>query len=227
MAGSVRRGRRVGRGLLGRGAARRSSWRSTTSGSRARPAIWLRTRFGRRRARGRRAAALQRRLESPAGDPAAAEHQAGAPARAADRGPRRARDPRPDAPQVRGPRPDVGLDRLGQLDDRLVDATGERGPRARLGAARGRLRRELRGALGAGATWSAPAGWTRTRRARRRRDRAPVVHARARRGAVTADREGDRVRAAAGADRLAGDHLGARARTLAELASGAGWTWPG
>ena len=37
------------------------------------------------------------------------------------------RDPGPDAPQVRRPRPIVGLDRLGQLDDRLVDAPGERG----------------------------------------------------------------------------------------------------
>ena len=151
--------------------------------------------------------------ESPAGDPAAAEHQAGAAARAADRRPRRARDPGPDAPQVRGPRPRVGVDRLGQLDDRLVDAPGERGRRARLRAARGRLRRELRGALGPPRRGALRAGGPGPRS-------SSAAAARARRGSrpgtarelSQAIAKAIGVRAAAGADRLAGDHLGAGAR---------------
>ena len=169
---------------------------------------------GRGRARGRGAAALQRRLGPPARDPAAAEHPARAPARAADRRPRRARDPRPDAPQVRGPRRRGGLDRLGELDDRLVDAAGERGRRGRLGAARRPPTSRTSRSCGSGATSSArgrvePGPRSSSAAACSVRAWFTPGHGD---GALTGDRDGDRVRAAAGADRLAGDHLGADPR---------------
>ena len=120
------------------------------------------------------------------------------------------RHPGPDAPQVRGARRRVGLDRLHELDDRLLDAPGERDRRGRLSRAGRRVRAQLRGAL---------------EHARRRADRAPrsprtlerrrapgarLVHARPRRGAVAPDRHGDRAGARARADRLAGAHRRAR-----------------
>ena len=107
----------------------------------------------------------------------------------------------------------LGLDRLDELDDGLVDAPGERG------AHRGRARP------------SSPPSSRRTSRScgRRRnveasghedprplevdgRAGARVVHAGPRRGALAPDREGDRARARARADRVAGDHRGPGAR---------------
>ena len=149
----------------------------------------------------------------PAGDPPAAGHPARAPARAADRRPRGARDPRPDAPQVRRPRPRGGLDRLGELDDRLVDAPGERLLAIESAALARGLRGQLRGAVGA------------PRRRALRPDRAargssstagPTARAWFTPGQGAdlsqAIARGDRDRAPAGADRLARDHLGADPR---------------
>ena len=175
---------------------------------------------GRRRAaRGRRAAGCEVRLlynVDSARPPAIQPPPSTRPGAAAelpidDRA--GARDPGPDAPQVRGPRPRGGLDRLGELDDdswtrqeNVLVAIDS----APLGA---RLRRELRRALGAprrraqrprraGAGSSSTAG--RTARAWF----TPGHGTELSQAIATAIA----LRAAAGADRLAGDHLGADPR---------------
>ena len=61
-----------------------------------------------------------------AGLPGAAAHEARADRVAAVPDGRHPRHPGPDAPQVRGARRRVGLDRLDELDGRLLDAPGER-----------------------------------------------------------------------------------------------------
>ena len=66
-----------------------------------------------------------------------------------DRGPPRPRRARPDAPQVRRSRRRSGLDRLGELDHRLLDPPGERARRGPEPRGRRGLPRQLRGALAA------------------------------------------------------------------------------
>ncbi len=134
------------------------------------------------------APALQPR--PPRADPRAAPARDGARGDrgASDRDARHRGHPGSDAPQVRRARRRGGLGRIDELDGRLVVAPGERHrdrrvprdrvrvfpriPRA-LGERDGRAHRERR---------SPPRG-------RRRRPRAPVVHSRARRGALAPDRE--------------------------------------
>ncbi len=158
-----------------------------------------------RRARCRSALPLQRRPPEP--DPGAAAAGAG---RAADRVVRRARESDrrragPDAPQVRRARRRIGLDRLDELDRRLVHAPGERRCDGEVAGARNAVRRELRGALveGSGRAERARAAEPGSHR---RAEGARVVHTRVRRGALDAHREGDRALQAARSDLLAGDH---------------------
>ena len=114
------------------------------------------------RARRARADRLQRR--PPRADllPAAAADEAGAARGDAVPHLRHPRHPGPDAPQVRGARRRVGLDRLDELDDGLVDAPGERDRAwpSRRPSSPPSSRRTSR-SCGARATWT-PAG-TRTR----------------------------------------------------------------
>ncbi len=65
-------------------------------------------------------------IEPAAGDPSAAEHAARDPRTSCRSRHGRPRGPGPDAPQVRRPRRRGGVDRLDELDDRLVDPRGER-----------------------------------------------------------------------------------------------------
>ena len=209
-----RGGRAVGRRVPRRGARARSSSPSTTSACRARPGDMVADELRAAAARGVAVRLLYNvdsarppAIHPPPSDPARA------PARAADRRRGGARDPRPDAPQVRGPRPRGGLDRLGELDGRLVDAAGERlrrrSTRQPLAAA---YAAQLRGALGAPRRRALRPDRAAPVELERRGRGARLVHARARRRALAGDRDGDRRRAPAGADRLAGDHLGADPR---------------
>src|SRR5919199_921991 len=107
---------------------------------------------------------------------------------------------RPDAPQVRDPRRRERVDRLDELDRRLVHPAGERDRDRRVSRDRGRLRRGLRADLGA-----RRGGGDGLRRRRVARRRPRMVYARARRGSLAPDREADRLRDAACPDLLAGD----------------------
>ena len=104
--------------------------RRAAEARRRRPArVQPRPREGRRRCR-------RRRITDPGRDRGAAVPHGGDPGRS-----------RPHAPQVRRPRRRLGLDRLDELDGRLVDARGERDRHGRLAGARGALPRGLRAAL--------------------------------------------------------------------------------
>ena len=150
--------------------------------------------------------AVQRRL--PRADPRAAAAEGAARGhRAAERADARgARDPRPHAPQVRRPRPGLGLDRLDELDGRVVVAGGERDRDHRLGEGGDVVRARLRGALG-----QAGRDAERLRRAadgaRGRRQGAGLVLPRVRRRARAPDREGVRPGEAAHPDLLPGADL--------------------
>ena len=209
------RGARRSPGSVG-AARRRSSSRSTTSACPTRPGEIVADALREpRRARGRGAAALQRRLATGP--------------------PRSTRRPRPgprSSPSCRSTPgrcpgiPDlmhhkyVVRDReavwtgLGQLDDRLVDPAGERA-RSRstsepLGA---RLRGQLRRALGAPRRRAQRPRRAATRRARRRgRGRAPGSRPATARSCSQAIAAAIGAARAAGPDRLAGDHLGADPR---------------
>ena len=148
-----------------------------------RPGDDRRRRAARRRGtRGRGAAALQRRLSRPPAIQPPPSTRPSSWTSCRSRIARRARDPRPDAPQVRRPRRRGGLDRLGELDDRLVDAPGERARQRRVAEARARAyARQLRGALGAARRRAQRPGRADADRPRRRRHGAAVVHARPRR----------------------------------------------
>ena len=148
-------------------------------------------------ARRRGAARVQRRPREEGQRAAAAPHEAGARRGAAVPDRRHPRRPRPDAPQVRDPRPVVGVDRLDELDARLVDARGERDRHRRLEGSGGALLGRLRAAL------------DEAERAAQRqgRDRAGLrggpadprlVLSRPRRQARAPDREGDRLGRSAG-----------------------------
>ena len=190
------RGDRLGGGRVHRARrGARSSWRSTTSGCRARPARSSPGRCARPPGAASPCACSTTSTPSrPARDPPAAGDPARAPARAADRRSRGARDPRPDAPQVRGPRRRRGLDRVRELDDRLVDAAGERlssrSTRRALAAAYVANFEELwerrdverSGRIEPGRRSSSRAGWTRARGSRpgtartsRRRSRRAIA----------------------------------------------------
>ena len=120
-------------------------------------------------------------------------------------------DPGPDASQVRGPRRCRGVDRVDELDPRLVDARGERAHHRRLRGAGGGLFARLRGSLEPGAG----RGQRQLRHGpgrRRRGARARVVLARARSRALASHRRVHRRRPAARADRLAGADRGADPR---------------
>ena len=144
---------------------------------------------------------LQRRPREP--DPGAAAAGAGRPA---DRDASRAgrsdrRRSRPDAPQVRDPRRHRRLDRLAELDERLVDAAGERDRDRPLGGDREGVPHRLR-----------PVGHdTRCREERLRRPalgrRCPcVVHAGPRRGPLVPHRENNPPLEAPRAHLLPRDH---------------------
>ena len=105
------------------------------------------------------------------------------------------------------------LDRLDQLDHRLVDAPGERDRRARLARPSRPPTPPTSRSCGSAATSSARGASSRPRSTS---GGGCTVRAWFTPGhgtdALAGDRERDRARAAAGADRLAGDHLGAGAR---------------
>ena len=104
---------------------------------------------------------------------AAAEHEARAPRGAALPDDAASRDPRPHAPQVRGARRRGGVDRLDELDDRLVDAQENMVVARSLGRSGRRLRAQLRGAVGAARRRAAPAREEPRPVADRRRDVRP------------------------------------------------------
>ena len=113
------------------------------------------------RARRRRAARLQRRPSRVEADSAAAAHES-----EPDRGaavPDRADPgrPRPDAPQIHRARRRGRLDRLDELDGRLLDARGERDRHGRVARARGAIPRRLRAALDDAGRRPTPARSTR------------------------------------------------------------------
>ena len=187
--------------------SRRSRSRSTTSGCRRSS-----TRSSAERSPPRRSAV------SPSASPTTSTTRKQSRPAAAEHGSRRARgsavpdrrDPgraRPHAPQVRRPRRRLGLDRVDELDGRLVDARGERHRDRRLAGGRRALPRRLRAALDdargrRAAATSTPRRWTGC---------APGS-ARAAAKARAPDREGDRLGPAPRPDRLAGDQLGADPR---------------
>ncbi len=108
---------------------------------------------------------------------------------------------RPHAPQVRRARRPERLDRLDELDAGLLDAAGERRGRGRVAGGGGGVRALLRAPVGP----RAGRGLGRLRHGPRRR-RAPVVLPRPRARALAADRQADRGRPPARADRLAAAH---------------------
>ena len=150
----------------------------------ARPRLTARGSSARRRG----APPLQRRPPWPDRRAAASGDGARSDRGATGRDARDCGDPRSHAPQVRRPRRRGRLGRLDELDGRLVVASGERHRHRRVGRDRVRLLACVRAAVGSrqrrrDGRRRPPA------RGRRRRARARVVHARARRGALTSNRE--------------------------------------
>ena len=130
--GQTRRGRGASASpASSRAPASRSSWRSTTCGC---PIRWARSSptscAPRTSAASRSACSTTSTATGPAALHPPPADAARDPRGAADRGARDLRRPRPDAPQVRRPRRRGRLDRLGQLDDRLLVAPGERARRS-------------------------------------------------------------------------------------------------
>ena len=123
------------------------------------------------------------------------------------------RRPGPHAPQVRGPRRRRGVDRLDELDARLVDARGERAHHGRLGGVAAAYARDFEDLWGARARRGQRRASTRPAGRRRRRPRARVVLAPgAARSSRTASPSASAARRAARADRLAGADRGADPR---------------